>query len=71
MRHHDDPSATEGPEGSAGADAVETFLAQPPLVETPDVDEAAAEREGTLHPGPDTASIAEAIEFLQNRHSSE
>jgi hypothetical protein len=66
---HRDEDLTEDPQPSSGAEAVENFLAQPALVETPGVDDAAKEREETLHRGPDAASIAEAIELLQQRHS--
>jgi hypothetical protein len=66
-----DESPNEDPRPSSGAEAIENFLAQPPLVETPGLDDAALEREETLHQGPDAESIAEAIELLHQRHSFE
>jgi hypothetical protein len=66
-----DEDLTQEPQPSSGAEVVENFLAQPALVETPVVDDAAREREETLRQGPDAASIAEAIELLQQRHSFE
>lgn len=50
---------------------VDEFLAQPPFVETPGVDDAAVEREELLHPQPDSEAIADAMEVLRERHEFE
>jgi hypothetical protein len=68
MPHHDDHDETTISDDS---EPIDTFLTQPPFVETPGLDEAAVEREKLLHPGPDPESIVEAVELLRERHSYE
>ena len=68
MSHLDAHAVTTISDDSQPVDA---FLAQPPFVETPGLDETAVEREDLLHRGPDPESIVEAVELLRERHSYE
>jgi hypothetical protein len=51
--------------------SIDAFLAEPPFVEAPGVDDEAMRRDELLHNGPDAASIEESIELLNEHHQTD